>query len=335
MASKTFVKSPDDNTSNGSSESEERTVTESLQEENVYEGVEKKLILMYTGAGNVSIQKAIKEEVWNKVVEAVDAKVLSIVRGDHVDAYLLSESSLFVFKDRIFLKTCGTTRIFNAVEVIVTHLSEEMPGINLTRVAFSRPTYRFPNRQLRGYGKGFEEEVELLRSITMKATARSWESTIHSTGEGLMFHSSSLFPSGIQAKPMLIEGRAGHNECRKENISMDLAMFNLDQPKMKDFFGQQAIVLENLFVRGFLPTDSGLQVDEYHFDPCGYSLNAIVGEYYWSIHVTPEAQFSYISFETNHPSALDVYQKLQDFYLPERAIVLWADEEGTPTLLMD
>jgi len=332
MASKTFVKSPDDNTSNGSSESEERTVTESLHEENVYEGVEKKLILMYTGAGNVSIQKAIKEEVWNKVVEAVDAKVLSIVRGDHVDAYLLSESSLFVFKDRIFLKTCGTTRIFNAVEVIVTHLSEEMPGINLTRVAFSRPTYSFPNRQLRGYGKGFEEEVELLRSITMKATARSWESTIHSTGEGLMFHSSSLFLSGIQAKPMPIEGRAGNNECRKENISMDLAMFNLDQSKMKDFFGQ-AIVLENLFVRGFLPTDSGLQVDEYHFDPCGYSLNAIVGEYYWSIHVTPEAQFSYISFETNHPSALDVYQKLQDFYLPERAIVLWADEEGSPTLI--
>jgi len=336
MASKTFVKSPDDNTSNGLSESEERTVTESLQEENVYEGVEKKLILTYTGAGNVSIQKAIKEEVWNKVVKAVDAKVLSIVRGDHVDAYLLSESSLFVFKDRIFLKTCGTTRIFNAVEVIVTHLSEEMPEINLTRVAFSRPTYSFPNRQLMGYGKGFEEEVEFLRSITMKATARSWESTIHSTGEGLMFHSSSLFLSGIQAKPMPLEGRAGKNECRKENISMDLAMFNLDHSKMKDFFGPQAIVLENLFVRGFLPKDSpGLQIDEYHFDPCGYSLNAIDGEYYWSIHVTPEDQFSYISFETNHPSALDVYQKLQDFYLPERAIVLWADEEGSPTVIMD
>jgi len=336
MASKTFVKSPDDNTSNGSSESEERTVTESLHEENVYEGVEKKLILMYTGAGNVSIQKAIKEEVWNKVVEAVDAKVLSVVRGDHVDAYLLSESSLFVFKDRIFMKTCGTTRIFNAVEVIVSHLSEEMPGINLTRVAYSRPTYRFPNRQLRGYGKGFEEEVELLRSVTMKATARSWESAIHTTGEGIMFHSSSLFLSGITAKPMLLEGRAGNNECKKENISMDLAMFNLDQSKMEDFFGQQAIVLENLFVRGFLPMDSpGLQIDEHHFDPCGYSLNAIDGDYYWSIHVTPEAQYSYISFETNHPSAMDVYQKLQDFYLPKTAIVLWADEEGSPAYIMN
>merc|ERR1719233_1484165 len=311
------------------------TVTESLQEEDVYEGVEKKLILISSAARNVSIRKAIKGEVWNKVVKAVDAEVLSVMRGDHVDAYLLSESSLFVFKDRIFMKTCGTTRIFNAVEVIVSHLLEEMPGINLTRVAYSRPTYRFPNRQLRGYGKGFEEEVELLKSVTMKATARSWESAIHTTGEGIMFHSSSLFLSGITAKPMLLEGRAGNNECKKENISMDLAMFNLDQSKMEDFFGQ-AIVLENLFERGFLPMDSpGLQIDEYHFDPCGYSFNAIDGDYYWSIHVTPEAQYSYISFETNHPSALDVYQKLQDFYLPDTAIVLWADEEGSPTFIMN
>lgn len=332
MVSKTFLKNPDDNTRYGASESVEGTVTESLKEEDVYEGAEKKLILKYSGTSNVSIRKAIKEEVWHNVVEAVDAKVLSVLRNDHVDAYLLSESSLFVFNDRICLKTCGTTRIFNAVKVIVTSLSEEIPGINLTRVAYSRPTYRFPDRQLKGYGQGFEEEVELLKAVTMKATSRSWESTIHITGEGITFHSTSLFLSGIKEKPMVLKMIAGNDECNKENISMDLAMFNLDQSKLKDFFGQQANVLENLCVRGFLPTDSpALQVDDYSFQPCGYSLNALDGEYYWCIHVTPEAKYSYFSFETNHPSASDIYQKLKDFYAPERAIVLWADEKGSPT----
>jgi len=325
MASKTLVKSQDD-TRSGSSESGERTVTGSLQEEDVYEGVEKKLILMYSGARNVSIRKAIKEEVWHKVVEAVDAKVLSVMRGDHIDAYLLSESSLFIFDDKIYLKTCGTTRIFNSVKVIVTNLLEEIPGINLTRVAYSRPTYRFPDRQLKGYGQGFEKEVELLRKVTMEVTERSWASTIHNTGDGITFHSSSLSLSGMTKKHMVPEGRTENRECNKGNMCMDLAMFDMDQSKLKDFFGE-VNVLEKFCIRGFLPMDSpGLQIDDYNFQPCGYSLNALDGEYYWCVHVTPEAQYSYFSFETNHPSASEIYQKLKDFYSPERAIVLWADE---------
>jgi len=332
------------------SESGEGTVTESLQEEDVYEGVEKKLILMYSGARNVSIRKAIKEEVWNKVVEAVDAKVLSVMRGEHADAYLLSESSLFVFDDKIYLKTCGTTRIFNSVKVIVTNLSEEIPGKNLTRVAYSRPTYRFPDRQLKGYGRGFEKEVELLKKVTMEVTERSWESTIHNTGDGVTFHSSSLFLSGITQKHMVLQERTENGDCNKGsklndinlkpvdlqmrtrgNMCMDLAMFDMDQSKLKDFFGE-VNVREKFCIGGFLPMDSpGLQIDDYNFQPCGYSLNALDGKYYWCVHVTPEAQYSYFSFETNHPSASEIYQKLKDFYSPERAIVLWADEKGSPT----
>ena len=46
----------------------------------------------------------------------------------------------------------------------------------------------------------------------------------------------------------------------------------------------------------------GAQIDAYQFEPCGYSANAIMsGDYYWNIHVTPEKDFSYASFETNYP----------------------------------
>jgi len=330
MASKTFLKSPDDNISVGLNDSGESTLMECLQKEDVYEGVEKKLTLIFSKAGNVSIRKAVKEKVWRNVVEVVDAKVLSVMRSDHIDAYLLSESSLFVFKDRICLKTCGTTRIFNAVKVIVAHLLEEIPEKNLIKVMYSRPTYRFPDRQLKGYGQRFEKEVELLREVTIEATARSWESTIHTTGEGITFHSSILSPSGKTEKRVVLKERVENKVCNQEYINMDLAMFNLDQSKLKHFFGQQVNVLENSSLRGFLPTNSpGLQIDDYNFDPCGYSLNAIDKEYYWCVHITPEAQYSYLSFETNHPSAPDIYQKLQDFYSPEKAIVLWTDEGCT------
>ena len=35
------------------------------------------------------------------------------------------------------------------------------------------------------------------------------------------------------------------------------------------------------------------------FEPCGYSLNAMKGDTYYTMHVTPEEDFSYASFETN------------------------------------
>lgn len=47
-------------------------------------------------------------------------------------------------------------------------------------------------------------------------------------------------------------------------------------------------------------------VDSFLFSPCGFSSNAILGDRYATIHVTPEVEYSYASFETNYvPDGLD------------------------------
>lgn len=40
-------------------------------------------------------------------------------------------------------------------------------------------------------------------------------------------------------------------------------------------------------------------LDSFLFSPCGYSSNAVQGDRYATIHVTPEEEYSYASFETN------------------------------------
>ena len=40
-------------------------------------------------------------------------------------------------------------------------------------------------------------------------------------------------------------------------------------------------------------------IDSFLFSPCGFSSNAVQGDRYATIHVTPEPDYSYASFETN------------------------------------
>ena len=40
-----------------------------------------------------------------------------------------------------------------------------------------------------------------------------------------------------------------------------------------------------------------MDVDDYVFEPCGYSMNGLCGDEYSTVHITPEAGFSYCSVE--------------------------------------
>jgi S-adenosylmethionine decarboxylase len=73
------------------------------------------------------------------------------------------------------------------------------------------------------------------------------------------------------------------------------------------------------------------ETDEFNFSPCGYSMNGLNKQAYYTIHVTPETICSYASFETN--LSLGSYSKListvLDLFKPGTFTVTFFSEKAT------
>eukprot|EP00884_Botryococcus_braunii_P015802 jgi/Botrbrau1/2905/Bobra.0036s0045.2 len=71
---------------------------------------------------------------------------------------------------------------------------------------------------------------------------------------------------------------------------------------------------------------SGAVIDDYVFDPCGYSMNGLEGSAFSTIHITPEDGFSYASVELSgyELGVLDrdhLAAKVLEIFKPERAVI--------------
>ena len=73
--------------------------------------------------------------------------IVSSRTNESLDAYVLSESSLFVYPTKWVLKTCGTTKLLAAVP----RLLELAAGLAMTprRCCYSRASFLFPEQQVR------------------------------------------------------------------------------------------------------------------------------------------------------------------------------------------
>ena len=72
--------------------------------------------------------------------------VVSSRSNSFFDAYVLSESSLFVYPDKVILKTCGTTKLLAAVPLLLD-LAAGI-GLRCRRCKYSRGSFLFPHYQV-------------------------------------------------------------------------------------------------------------------------------------------------------------------------------------------
>lgn len=87
----------------------------------IFEGSEKRLELHFTDADastpSPSGLRAISRNTLDTLMELAACEIVSCTSNAHLDSYVLSESSLFVYPRTWILKTCGTTKLLNCLDV--------------------------------------------------------------------------------------------------------------------------------------------------------------------------------------------------------------------------
>src|ERR1700761_4838458 len=152
-----------------------------------FEGPEKLLEIWFApsakvldaGSSSTCGLRKVDPSIWEDMLSIVKCKVLSVVHGDEMDAYLLrfaffstaedllrvcSESSLFVSPHRLILKTCGTTLNLLGLPRILEIAREHASLPTVYRCFYSRKSFFFPERQ-KGPHREWKDEVEYLDKI--------------------------------------------------------------------------------------------------------------------------------------------------------------------------
>ncbi|MEM9067888.1 MAG: adenosylmethionine decarboxylase [Myxococcota bacterium] len=235
-----------------------------------FEGPEKKVELV-VDAGQPSL-RSWGDDAWATVVNAAGAQVLSVIRDDCCDAYLLSESSLFVYDRYLTMITCGRTTLVDAV----LHLLERIPPAAVSLLIYERKNEHFPELQ----HSSFYDDARRLAACIPGAAYRFGDEHDHHV---------QVFCSAREFTP------------DSQDTTVEILMHGLPEDAASRFVGCERPSAGTIAdARGITRLLPGFVVDEHPFTPAGYSMNAIrEGGDYYTIHVTPEALGSYVSFESN------------------------------------
>ncbi|MBE8215533.1 MAG: adenosylmethionine decarboxylase [Endozoicomonadaceae bacterium] len=235
-----------------------------------FEGVEKKYeVLVYPHT--IDLITAFDQSFWSKMVHICDAKILSMIQNQHCIAYLLSESSLFIWSHRIVMVTCGNTCLVKAMMYLIEHIGQT----SIQHFFYQRKNEYCSHLQASDF---HQDVIEIQKKIPGNSYRLGYLDNHHLH----LFHYSSTSGPVIQTKP-----------------AYELLMHHIDATAATTFMKahhNQASIREILSFEQHLKS---WVCDEHLFSPCGYSMNALRESHYMTIHITPENPGSYMSVESD------------------------------------
>lgn len=251
-----------------------------------FEGPEKLLEIWFRPTESTGGPRGLHQlsrAVWERLLDLVHCTIISTIENENVHAYLLSESSLFVWPFKMILKTCGTTTLLRGIAEILKVAS----SIGLTQVDgiyYSRQSYFFPEKQLEPHSS-FLDEVHYMDKYFHRGAAYVVGKL---NGNHFNFYTSTSTSREIVQNQEV------------PDCTLEMLMTDLSRDCAQRFYAENGNTAERASLEsGIAALIPGAKLDAFLFSPYGYSANGIKGDEYFTIHITPQASCSFASFETN------------------------------------
>ncbi|EJD03318.1 S-adenosylmethionine decarboxylase [Fomitiporia mediterranea MF3/22] len=260
--------------------------------------------------------RAVQKEVWEEMLDIVKCKILSVVYGEEMDAYLLSESSLFISPHRLILKTCGRTLNLLGLPRILAIAREHAGLYAVYQCFYSRKAFMFPDQQL-GPHRDWGLEIEFLDRLfdngsaytVGKVNQRGDHWLLYMTTPDDMSSSSGTEISSLASSCISDRGRTRQNEDKwaivarsglyslpllppAQDYTIEILMTHLSPHARAAFYAPDSVdpcCTDGEYAPGTfalrLSDDLGISdifprhrthLDAYSFSPCGYSANALI-----------------------------------------------------------
>jgi len=242
-----------------------------------FEGPEKRLEIDFKKNPNFPLGlRSYDKDQWQEVLNFSSCTIISHTPNDYMDAYVLSESSLFVWPHKLMIKTCGTTTLLKIIPKLLDYA--RALHLEVEFVQYSRKNFVFPQRQVFPH-TDWSVEVDYLDNYF----------------DGVSY---IIGPITQDHWFLYVADYCDNPENTSKETTLEIMMHNLDRAAAAKFYKNMDTGDRDKFpgIANLIP---GQETDEFNFTPCGYSMNGVLDSVYSTIHVTPEPHCSYSSFETN------------------------------------
>lgn len=220
-----------------------------------FEGAEKLFEVWFDPLDGDGDLRTIDRQDWEELLKLVNCEIISVSQDKDMVAYVLSESSMFVSKDRFILKTCGQTTLLKAVDPLLRLVKNKCNIDKVVDVFYSRKKFIKPELQFHVHQK-FADEVEHLEEI---------------------FHDGAAYALGKLNRECWYLYTMHVGAILKPDQTLELLMQDLDPNIMRLFTREvSSDGAEATKLSGIDTLIDGTKIDDFLFEPCGYSMNGIL-----------------------------------------------------------
>ena len=283
-------------------------------QDDFFEGTEKTLeISFHSDFGVEWGLKTLTENQIKTLCNLANCSIISKISSNEVDAYILSESSIFIFKYKIIMKTCGSTTLLHCLHKLIEY-SDALQMVLISFI-YSRKNWTNPDSQIHPHDC-FNKEIEYIDNTPIHERLETNHFILGSmNSDHLFIYEANICPMKKLSLTQYINSTGSRmnlshsshaatmfskNQNITSNCTLNLMMFDLDFSFCFHFFEKNTKSAKEM------TKNSGLSelfpcttMDETSFSPYGYSMNATSNNNYYTVHITPQESCSYASLETN------------------------------------